>query len=181
RQTVSQVPSMLERLAYRDMWVGGIDTYLDMLYPRLQLMKRLLSDRGSIYVHIGSDASHYVRILMDEIFGAGNHRNEVSWKRFNFHADARRFGRVVDHILFYTKTDEYFFNPQFAPYTKQYVADKFVHHGDGGRVYRLSDLNPPGGRGPVYEFHGITRAWRFKQERMLELEANGYIYAPAGT
>lgn len=179
--SVHRVPSMLERLAYRDMWVGGIDTYLDMLYPRLQLMKRLLSDQGSIYLHIGSDASHYVRILMDEIFGLNNHRNDISWKRFNFHADARRFGRVVDHILFYTKTDNYFFNPQFAPYSKEYVADKFVHRGDGERVYRLSDLNPPGGRGPVYEFHGVTRAWRFKKERMLELEAEGYIYAPPGT
>src|SRR3990167_4814743 len=72
-------PSVIERLAYKDTWAGGTDSYLDMLYPRLQLMKRLLSDSGSIYVHIGGHVNAYVRLLLDEVFGTDNLINEITW------------------------------------------------------------------------------------------------------
>jgi site-specific DNA-methyltransferase (adenine-specific) len=114
---------------------------------------------------------------MDAVFGVENFRNEIVWKRFNFHADARRFGRVSDRILFYTKSGDYKFNRQYAPYKKEYIQAKFTHKDEDGRVFRLSDLNPPGGRGPVYEFHGITRPWRITKDKMLQLEADGRIYS----
>ena len=108
--------------------------------------------------------------------GAGQFRNSIVWKRFNFHSDARRFGRVSDALLFYSKTDAYRFNRPRVPFSKAYVDDKFTHRDADGRRFRLSDLNPPGGRGPVYEYHGVTKAWRMTKEKMLALEAEGRIY-----
>jgi adenine-specific DNA-methyltransferase len=73
--------TMIERLAYTDTWERGIDSYLDMLYVRFKLMRRLLSPEGSIYVHSDTNMGHYVKILLDEVFGRGNFRNEIIWKR----------------------------------------------------------------------------------------------------
>src|SRR3989337_1491148 len=72
-------PSVIERLAYKDTWAGGTDSYLDMLYPRLQLMKRLLAEDGSIFIHIGSNMSHHIKIMLDEIFGRDCFRNDLIW------------------------------------------------------------------------------------------------------
>jgi site-specific DNA-methyltransferase (adenine-specific) len=113
---------------------------------------------------------------MDSIFGVENYRNEIVWKRFDFHADARRFGRIGDRILFYSKTQNYKFNRQRAQFKKDYIESKFTYVDERGRTFCLSGLAPPGGRGPVYEFHGITRAWRYTKEKMLQLEKEGRIY-----
>ena len=122
------------------------------------------------YLHCDSTASHYLKLLMDAVFGAANFRNDISWKRFNFHADARRFGRVADNLLFYSKSDSYNFNQQRVPFSREYVESKFTHRDSDGRRFRLSDLNPPSGRGPIYEFNGVTRPWRFAEEKMRELD-----------
>ena len=74
---ITKEPSVIERLAYKDIWAGGIDSYLDMLYPRLQLMKRLLAENGSIYVHLDWHVVHYVKVMLDEIFGTENFVNEI--------------------------------------------------------------------------------------------------------
>src|SRR5260370_15527438 len=84
--------------------------YLAMMAPRLVELRRILKPTGSIYLHCDSTASTYLKLLMDAIFGPTNFRNDIIWKRFNFHADAKRFGRVTDRILFYTKSDSYIFN-----------------------------------------------------------------------
>jgi len=151
--------------------------YLTMMAPRLVELKRVLRPTGSIYLHCDPTASHYLRFLMDSVFGTENYRNEITWKRFNFHADAKRFGRVSDRILFYTRGGDFLFNRLRVPFSKAYVSSKFVHTDPDGRKFRLDNLNPPAGRGPVYEFHGITRAWRYTKEKMLALEAEGRIYA----
>ena len=154
----------------------GMQSYLTMMAIRLLEMHRVMKPTGSIYLHCDPYASHYLKMLMDSVFGVSNYRNEIVWKRFNFHADAKRFGRVSDTILFYTKTDYYLFNPQRTPYSKEYVDSKFNHKDKDGRRFRLSDLNPPGGRGPVYELHGVTKAWRYTKAKMEELEGQGRIY-----
>ena len=154
----------------------GMQSYLTMMAVRLLELRRVLKPTGSIYLHCDPYASHYLKLLMDAIFGARNYRNEIVWKRFNFHADARRFGKVSDSILFYSKTDDYIFNRQRVPFSKEYIASKFTHTDEKGRQYRLNDLNPPGGRGPIYEFHGVTKPWRFTEDKMLELERQGRIY-----
>ncbi len=149
--------------------------YLVMMTERLIELHRVLKPTGSLYLHCDTTASHYLKLVLDAIFGVENFRNEIIWKRFNFHADAKRFGRVADRLLFYSKTNQFLFKKQMAPYKKSYVDSKFTHE-ENGRRFRLSDLNPPGGRGPIYEFHGITRPWRFRKEIMLQLERDGRIY-----
>ena len=146
-----------------------------MMAVRLLEMRRVLKPTGSIYLHCDQTASHYLKLLMDSVFGAQRCRNEIVWKRFNFHADARRFGIISDRILFYSAGDAFQFNRVRVPYSKQYIESKFSHR-ENGRRFRLSDLNPPSGRGPVYEFHGITRPWRLTEEKMRQLEAEGRIY-----
>ena len=154
----------------------GMQSYLCMMAVRLREMRRLLKDTGSIYLHCDDTATHYLKLLMDSVFDAGQFRNSVVWKRFNFHSDAKRFGKVSDAILFYSKSDAYVFNRQRVPYSKEYVSSKFTHKDADGRRFRLSDLNPPGGRGPVYEFNGVTKPWRVTEDKMRVLDSEGRIY-----
>lgn len=170
-------PSVLEEHAYRDTWGSGLDSYLSMMYERLSLIRELLASDGALYVHVGTNVSHLMRGLCDGIFGAEHFKNEIVWKRFNFHADAGRYGRVTDRLLLFGRSHDFSFNELRVPYSDEYVAEKFRHIDDDGRRFRLSDLNPPAGRGPVYEFHGVRKPWRFSQERMLKLEAEGRIYS----
>jgi len=149
--------------------------YLAMMAIRLLELHRILKPTGSIYLHCDPTASHYLKILMDAIFRTSNFRNEVLWKRFNFHSDAKRFGRVSDRLLFYTKSEIYTFNKLRVDFSEDYKDSKFTHC-EGDRRFRLSDLNPPAGRGPIYEYHGATKAWRYTKDKMLQLEAEGRIY-----
>lgn len=96
-----------------------------MMYERLVLMHELLADDGSLYLRCGPQVSHHLRLLCDEIFGSNNSRNELVWKRFNFHADARRYGRVTDRILFYAKSDSFTFSDVRAPFSHEYIDSKF--------------------------------------------------------
>jgi DNA modification methylase len=173
---IDKEPSILEEHAYRDTWGRGYESYLTMMYERLALIHELLSADGAVYVHSGTTVNHLLRSLCDEIFGSDNFRNEIVWKRFNFHADAGRFGRVTDRLLFYSRSPEFSFNELRVPFSEEYVADKFTHVDEKGRRFRLSDLNPPAGRGPVYAFNGVTKAWRISEERMLALDKEGRIY-----
>ncbi len=150
--------------------------YLAMMAPRLVELRRVLKPTGSLYLHCDPTASHYLKMLMDAVFGPDNFRNEIVWKRFNFHADAKRFGKVTDRLLFYSKTSDFMFKTQRVSFSEQYISSKFVHKDEKG-CFRLDNLNPPAERGPIYEFHGITKAWRVTQEKMLQLEAEGRIYS----
>ena len=154
--------------------------YLTMMAQRMIELHRALKPTGSIYLHCDPTASHYLKMLLDAVFGATNFRNEITWKRFNFHADAKRFGRVTDRILLYAKSDNYLWNVQRVPFKESYIESHFSHTDEDGRRYRLDNLNPPGGRGPIYEFHGVTRPWRYTEENMLKLEGEGRIYATPG-
>ena len=102
RHDVVKAPSLIERLAYRDTWQDGIDSYLDMLYPRLQLMQRLLTEDGSIFVHMDWHMGHYVRVLLDEIFGKNNFLNEIVWYYYNkFQGNVNHFACNHDTIFWY--------------------------------------------------------------------------------
>jgi site-specific DNA-methyltransferase (adenine-specific)/adenine-specific DNA-methyltransferase len=108
-------PSILEEHAYRDTWGSGRDSFLTMLYERLVLLHALLSETGSIYVHCDTRANSMVRLVIDEIFGGDRFRNEIRWTRSLPKNDPRHFGRSSDSILYYTKSEERTFNPQFVP------------------------------------------------------------------
>ena len=98
----------------------GMQSYLTMMAVRLLEMHRVLKATGSIYLHCDSTASHYLKLLMDATFGQAQFRNEIVWKRFNFHSDAKRFGKVSDTVLFYSKTEAYVFNRQRVPFSTAY-------------------------------------------------------------
>ncbi|MFW9938284.1 MAG: site-specific DNA-methyltransferase [Candidatus Thorarchaeota archaeon] len=101
----------INKVAYNDTWKGGIDAYLSFMYERLLLMSRLLSDSGSIYVHLDWHMVHYLKIIMDEIFGADNFRNEIIWAYPAASVQTKNFFvRSFDAILFYTKSNDYLFN-----------------------------------------------------------------------
>ena len=103
---------VIEHFAYNDIWDNGLITYLEMLYIRLYLMKKLLSDRGSIYLHLDYRTVHYAKILMDQIFGEGNFLNEIIWSYKSGGVSKRYYSRKHDNILVYSKTKDYIFNPQ---------------------------------------------------------------------
>jgi DNA modification methylase len=117
-QQATKSPSVIERLAFKDIWEGGIDSFLDMLFPRLQLMRRLLADNGSIYLHVDWHIGHYIKVLMDEVF-KGNFRNEIVWKRSAIATNVNtQWRNSHDVILFYTKTRDNVFNVQFGEYSE---------------------------------------------------------------
>ena len=123
--------------AYSDIWEGGIDEYIDFLYDRLLLMKNLLSENGSIYVHLDWHVSHYIKIMLDEIFGKENFRNEIIWAYPAASAKTRRFFiRSFDSILFYTKSSEYTFNDDPGIYMEYSDRVKFaLKEDDKGMFY----------------------------------------------
>jgi len=132
-----------ERLAYTDTWERGIDSFLDMLYPRLQLMKKLLSDKGTIYVHCDWHINSYVRIILDEIFGRDNFLNESVWHYFGFkRSSAKKFPMKHDTILSYTKTPDFTWAVQYKPHKPEYL--KRFKKDENGRLFR-DDVNPTAG------------------------------------
>jgi adenine-specific DNA-methyltransferase len=182
-ETVEKDQSTLEMVAYRDMWGKGTDSYLHMVHERLALMHQLLSDTGALFFHVGWLVSHYVKAVLDDVFGQERFLNQVIWKRQTAHSDttqgAKHMGRLHDVILAYTKSPTYTWNMQYQPYSQEYV-DNFYKHVEPstGRRYRLSDATGPGGAlkgNPRYEFLGVTRFWRFSKQRMQELYEDGRI------
>jgi adenine-specific DNA-methyltransferase len=179
---VKKEPSLVEILAYKDTWRQGLDSFLTMLRRRLELLKELMAPSGSIYVHLDWHAVHYVKVLMDEIFGYETFQNEIVWKRSSAHSDSgqgsRHFGRVSDTVLFYTASERNYWQHQFTPYDADYVASDYRRLDPDGRRYRIGDLSGPGGEAkgnPFYEFLGVSRYWRFSKERMQELYEKGRI------
>ncbi|MEQ1119400.1 site-specific DNA-methyltransferase [Acinetobacter junii] len=130
-----------EEKQYTDIWTN--DEYLQFMYERLVLCRELLSSEGSIYLHCDWHKNHYLRIIMDEVFGSNNFRNEVIWSYFGFkRATTKKFPQKHDTIISYTKTDKYFWNVQFTPHGEEYIS-RFKKD-ENGRLYR-DDVNPTGG------------------------------------
>lgn len=120
--------------------------YLAMMAVRLIELHRVLKPTGSLYLHCDPTASHYLKLLLDGVFGAENFRSEIIWKRTSAHNGARRWGPIHDVVLFYSKSDPYRWNRTFAAYDDDYVR-RYYRHSDGdGRNYRLSDLTASGVR-----------------------------------
>ena len=133
--------------------------YLVMMTPRLVELRRVLKPTGSIYLHCDPNASHYLKLLMDTIFGARNFRSEAIWKRQSAHSDSRRYGSVHDTILFYVKSDSFVWNQMYQPYESDYVEQYYRYSDPDGRRFMSGDLSAAGlqGGGYEYEWKGITR------------------------
>lgn len=184
-QQVEKEASIIERLAYIDTWEGGIDTFLDMMYPRLQLMKRLLKDTGSIYVHLDWHVGHYIKILLDEVFGVENFRNEIVWKRSSIATNADTQWRSSHDVLFfYTKSSQNTFYPQFGEYSES--SKKHFSQADERGVYQPVPLLGSGRRNGETgkPWRGIDpnklgksgMHWLKKPETLDELDEQGKIY-----
>ena len=130
-----------EEKQYTDIWTN--DEYLQFMYERLIIMRELLSDNGSIYVHCDWHKNHLLRCVLDEVFGADNFRNEIVWSYFGFkRATTKKFPQKHDTILSYTKGNNYTWNVQYREYSEEYI--KRFKKDENGRLYR-DDVNPTGG------------------------------------
>jgi len=150
---------------------------------RIVECKRILKKTGSIFLHCDPHSSHYLKTVMDQIFGMGNFRNEIIWKRQSGHNDGRQgsrhFGRIHDVILFYSRTIEPKWHHQYRPYAKEYTRKvyRFVEP-NTSRMYALGDLGGIGGEDkscPKYTFRGFTRYWRYSKKNMERLWREGRI------
>lgn len=159
---------------YGDIW--DKERYLNWMYENLMAIKSVMSDNASIYVHLDYHIGHYVKILMDEIFGEDNFVNEIIWQRVYSHNDANRYGQIHDTIFYYCMNNEdYTWHTQYVPYDEKYLKMYSMDDGDG-RKYKVENTMGPGGRGSTYEWNGITRTWRYSQKTMEELEKKGLLY-----
>jgi site-specific DNA-methyltransferase (adenine-specific) len=149
--------------------------YLVEMAVRLVELHRVLKPTGALYLHCDPTASAYLKVLLDGIFGPKCFQNEIVWKRTSSHNDSVRFGRVHDVLLFYGKAEHPPFNVLRTALDETYVEKVYRNVDESGRRYRLGDISAPGGRGPVYEWGGITQAWRFTRENMERLHREGRI------
>ena len=141
--TFTKKPNILEEIAYRDTWGRGADSFVSMIFERLVLMRDLLSEDGSIYVHCDWRVSGIFRNVLDEVMGSSNFRNEITWKRQpprGARAKARQFARSSDKIFFYVKNNQYIWNRQYKEYSQKYVDIKFTNTDSDARQYRIGDI-----------------------------------------
>uniref|UniRef100_UPI004028C3D0 site-specific DNA-methyltransferase n=1 Tax=Parabacteroides distasonis TaxID=823 RepID=UPI004028C3D0 len=125
---IEQKPTVIEQFAYSDTWQDGTVSYLKMLYPRLVLMRELLSDKGSIYVHIDWHVGAYVKTLLDDVFGKENLQSEIIWKRTGGHHLATNgYDVMTDTILYYTKSSLYTYNQEYESLTSEELNEKFPY------------------------------------------------------
>ena len=169
-----------EEKMYGDVW--DKERYLNWMYENLMAIKSVMSDDACIYVELDSHIGHYVKILMDEIFGEQNFINEIVWKRTFSHSDvgqgAKHLGRLHDVIFLYSKSENYTMNTVYTPYTDEYIKNFYKYQDKDGRRYRLVSLLGPGGASkgnPYYEVMGVTRYWAFSKESMQKMIDAGLV------
>jgi DNA modification methylase len=174
--------------AFRQL-VGTNDmlAYLTMMAPRLVELRRVLKNTGSLYLHCDPTASHYLKLLLDAVFGPARFRNEIIWKRTSAHSSAKKFAPVHDVLLYYAKGDKPIWNSPRVEYDDEYL-EKYYKFDDGdGRLYWRADLCAAGVRHgssgkPWRGFDVAAKGmhWKFKTETLDELDAAGRIYWPKG-
>lgn len=159
--------------------------YLVYMVQRLLYMKSLLRPTGSIYLHCDPTASHYIKIMMDGIFGHDNFQNEIVWKRTSAHSSAKRYGPVHDVILFYAIGQKFTWNVLYGEYDAQYTEAFYTHKDPDGRRWRRSDLTGAGIRhgetGLPWRGIDITakgRHWAYVPAKLDEMDATGRIHWP---
>jgi DNA modification methylase len=191
-ETFHKEPNILEQIAYRDTWGRGADSFIAMIYERLILMRDLMHEDASIYLHCDWRVAAFIHLAMDEVFGRKNFINEIIWRRTTTKNDyaqgAINWPRVHETLFYYARNAESrpTFHQQFTAYDKSYLDSHYGRVEEGsGRRYRLDNLTAPGAgtRGhPQYELMGVTRYWRYSHDRMKELiKAGRVIQTKPGT
>ena len=169
-----------EEKMYGDVW--DKEKYLSWMYENLMAIKSVMSETASIYVELDNHIGHYVKILLDEVFGEDNFVNEIVWKRTFSHSDvgqgAKHLGRLHDVIFLYSMSADYVLNTVYTSYSQEYIDNFFRYQDEDGRRYRLVSMIGTGGAAkgnPFYEFMGVSRYWRYSQKTIQELVSKGLI------
>lgn len=180
-QDVSNDMMSFEEVQYNDIWTN--DTYLQFMYERFTIMRELLKSTGSIWVHCDQSKGHYIKVLLDEVFGPENFINQITWKRTFAHGDmgqgAKHLGRISDYIFIYGVSPSVKLNSVYTPYEQSYIDRVFSGKDDDGRRWQSVSLTAPGGAAkgnPSYKFLGVTRYWQYSQANMQKLYEQGKIY-----
>ena len=182
-QQNTQVSSMLESFR-RFLNESDLMAYLTMMAVRLVELHRVLRTDGSLYLHCDPAASHYLKILLDAVFGHDNFRNEITWKRQSAHSDAKhKFSDVTDTILFYAKSKQTLFKPQYGEHDEDYIKRFYRFNDNDGRgLYRLGDMASPNPRpNMMYDYKGFSypqKGWRYQLRAMKKLDEEGRIHFP---
>ena len=184
---LEQKPTVIEQFAYSDTWSDGTASYLSMITPRLILMRELLADTGSIYVHLDWHVGHYVKLVLDEIFGKDHFINEIIWIRKGGSANpSNRLGVVTDYMYWYSKGDACIVNPlhvKDTPEVTKYIKERFTNIDEfTGRRYMKSPIVSPNPRPNLtYEYKGYTppkNGWSISIDVMQSWDAQGKLYFP---
>ncbi len=164
-------PSVIEQKAYRDTWGRGLDSYLQWFYETATLLRELLAEDGSIYVHLDYHVSQYAKVVMDEVFAPNNFQAEIVWKRTTAHNDSKNYGANVDSLLYFSKTERRVWNQQFVGHSDEYLA-RFRNIDSDGRRWQDGNLTAKGlsGGGYEYEYKGVKSNWRMPLETMKRLD-----------
>lgn len=184
--TFTKKPNILEEIAYRDTWGKGADSFISMIYERLVLMRDLLAEDGSIYVHCDWRVNSFLRTVMGEIFGPDNFVNQICWRRTTAHGDAKQgaqhFDTVDDTILFFAKSEDHKrWNTQYVPFSDEQIEQQYNKTDEDGRKYRLvtPTAAKPGGD-TSYPWKGVTppkgRYWAYSKAKMEEFDKQGKLY-----
>lgn len=174
-----------EKRAFEDRH-ASTQAYVEFMRPRCVELHRVLKATGSFYYHCDWHASHYVKVMLDQIFGENQFQNEIVWKRSSAHSDSQRYGANHDTIFFYTKEREWTWNRLYTEYSADYVEQNYRYKDADGRVFRVSDMtaNKPGGD-VSYEWAGPSgrkvkpykgRYWAYSREKMRQMDDAGMIY-----
>ena len=190
------------RKAYKDSWDEGLSQYLSYMKPRLQLIHEVLRDGGTLYVHLDWHVSHYMKVLLDEIFGYDNFQNQIIWKRLTYkQTQVKSYGVLHDVILYYTKGEDYTWNDIRREYDEKRLKKYFrwVETPDGknlrltkeqreghvplpeGRRFALNPLINPNPNRPnlTYEFLGFTKVWKYTEKKMRNYYEKGIVFQPS--
>ena len=173
----------LMRTLQRFLGKNDMMAYLTAMAIRLLEMHRVLKDTGSLYLHCDPTASHYLKIILDAVFGKEHYQNEIVWKRTTTHSDSKTWSRVADTIFFYTKSDKFTWNTPREEHSEEYRETKYRYDDHDGRgLYRLDNMTSPNPRpNMMYVWKGYPfpeKGWRYSRETMKELDAEGRIWYP---
>lgn len=186
-ESLTKKPSVIEELAYRDTWGKGADSFIAMIYERLSLMRDLLADDGSIYVHCDWRINSHIRLVLDEVFGANRFKNEITWQKIrSSKSQSNKYGNVIDSIFFYTKSESIIFNAQKTQHDESYIKSHYTLVESDGRRYRLASFTQTGAGSPKYFGDELLsppsgKHWIWSQERINEgLQKKLIVFAKSG-
>ena len=188
-ETFHKEPNLLEQIAYRDTWGRGADSFISMIYERLILMRDLLAEDGSIYVHMAPTMAPFIEMTMNEVFGRDRTLGSIVWQRATAHGNVGvRYATVTDRIIVATRSENYIWGSPYQPYSKDYIESHYSSVEPGtGRRFTLRDVTAPMSRASasqIYEWRGVrpvgSRCWSFTEKRMNELFNAGKIVMTGG-